>query len=174
MPRFRRGRYSRRSGRSLGSVIQSYKKVINHAPASITAGTSTNYATSLGTDSVAAGQTSAIDTAVPTGAVIKAIEFQYAIQNLVNVAAFAWLVIQRTDNGQTRIAPDVVGGNPQRNQVLHQELFSVGQNQNVNRKILLKIPSKFQRVKEGSQWTMSVKCDQVHTAAAQIIYKFYR
>ena len=161
-------------GNSLGRVIQSYKKVINHAPASVAASTSSNYDASIGVDSVAAGQTSAIDTDVPTGAVIKYIEWQIAIQNLVNVAAFCWLTVQRLDTGQTVVNPQVVGGNPLRNQVFHQELFCVGQNQNVNRKIKFKVPKKFQRVKDGSEWLVRLQVDQISTQAAQVIYKFYR
>lgn len=170
--RYRRS--SRRTGRRLGNVVQSFKKVINAAPASVAASTSVNYIASTGTDSVAAGQTSPTDSNVPTGSVIKYIEFQFAIQNLVNVAAFCWLTVQRLETGQTPVNPQVVGGDPLRNQVLHQELFSVGQNQNVNRVVRFKVPPRFQRVKDGSTWRVRLQSDQISTQAMQIIYKFYR
>ncbi len=172
MPRFRSYRGSRRQ--VMRAPVQSFKKIINIAPASVAASVSTNFVASTGEDSIAAGQTSAIDDGVPTGAVIKYIEFQFSIANLVNIAAFCWLTVQRLDSGQTAINPQVVGGNPIRNQVMLQQMFMVGQSQNVNRTIRYKVPSKFQRVKDGSTWRIRVQCDQISTQACQIIYKFYR
>lgn len=165
---------SRRGGSRIGNVIQSYKKVLNFAPVSTAAAAVTNFSASVGQDSVAAGQTTVTDPNVPTGSLIKYIEVQLALQNLVNIAGFAHVVMQRIESGQTRVVPNAVGGNPQRNQVLHQELFCVGQNQNVNRTLRFKVPPKFQRVKEGSQWQYTLTCDVIHTPACQIIYKFYR
>lgn len=155
-------------------VIQSFKKVINHAPASITAGTNTQYTVSNGVDSVAAGQTSAIDFNVPTGALIKYIEFQYVAQNLVNIANFVSVAIQQTRTGQSAVAPLGVGGSAQRNQVFHQDYLCVGLNQNVNRTYKFKVPKRFQRVREGDQWKMSVNNSAIITGACQIVYKFYR
>ncbi len=163
----------RRRMSSPRSVIQSFKKVINHAPASLTTATQT-WKASTGTDSVAAGQTSATDFAVPTGSIIKYIEFQWCQQNLVNVAAFTHLQVIRLHSGQVTVAPNAVGGSPIRNQVHHQECFCLGQNQNVNRVIRFKVPKKFQRVREGDIWQLNTITDQVSTGVCQILYKFYR
>lgn len=171
MRRFRRS--GRRSSR-LGSVIQSYKKVLNHAPASVAAATQSNKSISTGVDSVAAGQTSVTDAQVPTGSIIKFVEIQLSVQNLVNVAAFGHVAIQLLHSGQGQVAPNASGGSAQRNQVFHLDMFSVGQNQNVNRKYRFKIPPKFQRVREGDTWQISFTCDQIRTEAYQMIYKFYR
>lgn len=147
---------------------------MNDAPASRTAATNQIFAVVTGVDNATVGQSTAVDSNVPTGAIVKYIEFQLAMQNLVNVAAFAHVTIQYKLANQNNVSPNVVGGNPQRNQVLHQDLFCIGQNQNVNRTYKFKIPKKFQRVREGMIWQLVWQGDQIHTAAAQAIYKFYR
>ena len=154
-------------------VIQSYKKVINHAPASRTTGKQA-FGISTGVDSVAAGQTSATDTQVPTGSVIKFIEIQFSVSNLVSVSMFQWIAIQQLRSGQSSIAPNVVGGDPQRNQVHFQKMIQVGKDQNSNMTIRFKVPKKFQRVREGDIWEFTTIADQVSSSAVQIIYKFYR
>lgn len=155
-------------------IVQSYKKVINHAPASRAASTILNFALSEGVDSVAAGQTGPTDVNVPTGAVIKYIEIQYVDVNLVAIASIRHVSIQKLHQGQSTINPALVGGNAQRNQVHMQQMFSVGQNQNSNHVYRFKIPKKFQRVREGDKWQFVVFGDSIHTSAVQAIYKFYR
>lgn len=156
-------------------VIQSFKKVINHAPASIIANTNTQYEASVGVDGVAAGQTSAIDTNVPTGALIKYIEFQFTAINLsLTTPVYIASTIQLVHTGQSIVPPLTVGGNPQRNQVFHQEYFSAGGNQNTNRVFRFKVPKRVQRVREGSKWRLIVNNSDLFTAACQIVYKFYR
>lgn len=169
-----RRRFRRSRRRSLGNVIQSYKKVLNIAPTSRAASTDHLILLVRGQDSVAAGQTSVTDANVPTGAIIKFIEIEYSAVNLVDVSAFHHLSVQRTDSGQSPISSNAVGGDPQRNQVHLQAMMSLAPSQNNNRKILFKIPAKFQRVKEGSSWWYTYTCDQVFSDAIQIIYKFYR
>lgn len=167
----RRRRYTRRS---TGQVIQSFKKVINDAPASRASATVIPFIVVQGVDSVAAGQTTATDVQVPTGSVIKAIEFQYTVANLVSIASNHWISIQHLRSGQTRIAPNAVGGNPQRNQVHFQKLFNVGKDQNSNHTIKFLIPKKYQRVREGDSWEFVAYGDTIHTSGIQVIYKFYR
>ncbi len=169
--------YSRRSGRRSGSprsVVQSFKKVINHAPASRTATTIHVFNISTGVDSVAAGQTSVTDVNVPTGSIIKYVEIQYSISQLVSQAAYFWVTIQRLDSGQAQISGRTVGGNPQRNQVLKQLQLVVGKDQNSNHVWKFKVPKRFQRVREGSKWLLTIESDVVHNSAIQHIYKFYR
>ncbi len=158
----------------MAPVIQSYKKVLNFAPTSRAASTKLNQILTTGTDSVAAGQTGVTDSAVPTGAVIKYIEISFSVANLVNVSQFFWYTIQMVHTGQSSVAPRVVGGNAQRNQVFHQVQFMVGQSQNSNHMFRFKIPKKFQRVREGDKWQLVFESDQVFTEACQVIYKFYR
>lgn len=169
MPYRRRTRSSRTS-----APVQSFKKILNFAPASHAAATTINRVLVTGVDSVAAGQTSPTDSQVPTGSVIKQIEIQFAAQNLVNIAAFLHVCIQHLRTGQAALAPNVIGGNAQRNQVFYQDLKSVGQNQNVNMKLRFKIPKKFGRVREGDTWNFTHLTDQIVTDAVQVIYKFYR
>ncbi len=172
MRRFHSFRGSRRgNGRP---IVQSFKMVVNDAPASVAAGVNNIHTASAGTENAVVGQATTTSTQVPTGAVIKYIEWQLAIQNLVNVAAFAHVAIQQRLSGQGNITPNVVGGNPLRSQVFHQELFCVGQNQNVNRVFKFKVPKSFQRVKDGAIWQLVINVDQVSTQVGQTIYKFYR
>ncbi len=172
MRHFRSSRGSR--NRSLSTVIQSFKKVINHAPASRTVTTIHVFNISTGEDSVAAGQTSVTDVSVPTGSVMRAVEIQYSVSQLVSQAAYFWTTIQRLESGQAQISGRTVGGNPQRNQVHRQGQFMVGDDQNSNHVIRFPIPKRFQRVKDGSKWIFTIESDVVHNSAVQIIYKFYR
>lgn len=172
MTSMQRRRMQRRQ--SLGSVIQSYKKVLNFAPASRPAYTLIDFKLTGGVDGAAAAQTSPTDSNVPTGSVVKYIEIQYSVLNLAAVACFQNATIQRLDSGQLPIDPRSVGGNPQRNQVLHQDLKCISTLTNVNRILRFKIPKKYQRVREGSSWYFSVITDAVTTDACQVIYKFYR
>ncbi len=156
------------------AVIQSFKKVINHAPASRTATTIHAFNISFGVDSVAAGQTSVTDVNVPTGSIIKFAEIQYNISQLVTQAAYFWATVQRTHVGQFPISGRLVGGSSQRNQVMRQLQLVVGKDQNSNHVWKFKVPKKFQRVREGDAWIFTLESDVVHNSAVQHIYKFYR
>ncbi len=154
-------------------VIQSYKKVLNFAPTSIGAG-STNYIMITGTDSVAAGQTGVTDAVVPTGCIVKSITIQCMFSQIVGGSVFLHLSVQHLRAGQSAIASNVIGGNPQRNQVFLQKAMSVGINQNMNPQMSLKIPSRFGRVREGDNWVLEVTNSNTIVTAVQVIYKFYR
>ncbi len=161
-----------RSGRPR-PVIQSFKKVLNILPASFTAGFQSIFLVQ-GVDSVAVGQLSNTDAQVPTGAMVKFIEIQFCVANLVAVACYINCTIQLRHSGQTAQDPDTIGGNKQRNQVFHQDLYTVGLNQNSTHKFKFKIPKKFQRVREGDDWLLTWKNSASVNQSAQIIYKFYR
>ncbi len=158
----------------MGQVIQSYKKVLNFAGAGRGAGSVIDFVITNGVDSIAAGQTGVTDPNVPTGSVIKYFEIMYADANLVSISYTNHWTIQQVHSGQTKISPLVVGGNPQRNQVFAQGLFSVGQNQNSTHIMKFKVPPKFQRVREGDQWIFTIVGSAVHTDTCMVIYKFYR
>ncbi len=158
----------------MAPVIQSYKKVLNFAPTSRAAGSEISQVLATGTDSVAAGQTGVIDSAVPTGSIIKAFIIQYSMANLVNIALFHHITVQHLRSGQTPLASNVVGGSPQRNQVHKQFLKQTGGTQTMNLQFIFKIPKKFQRVRDGDRWMFSYQGSQVYTDALQVIYKFYR
>ncbi len=169
--------FGRRVRRSSGprAVIQSFKKVLNFAPTSHAAAADITFTAVVGTDSVAAGQTAITDTQVPTGSVVKYIEWQLSASNLVSINNFLHWSVQSLYGGQSAfIAANVVGGSNQRNQVFKQGLRVLGQNQNTNITIKFKIPRKFQRVREGGQWALQITADAVWTDACQVIYKFYR
>ncbi len=167
-------RHFRRMRRSTPrNVIQSYKKVINFAPTSRTPVGQVLVLTN-GVDSVAAGQTGPTDADVPTGSVIRYIEITYCFTNLLAVVLFHHMSIQLTHSGQTVITANVVGGDPQRNQVFFQKLMSLGQNQNGFYTMRFKVPPKFQRVREGDKWNLSYIANNSYTDAVQVIYKFYR
>ncbi len=154
-------------------VIQSYKKVLLFADASFAAG-NRGEQTAIGTDSVAAGQTSATDPAVPTGSIIKYIEFQLALNNGTPVPCYVNVAIQYLLESQGVVDPDSVGGSGKRNQTLHMEMFSVGADQNSNHKFRFKVPKRFQRLREGMQWQFVWNNTATVNRKLQIIYKFYR
>lgn len=158
----------------MAPVIQSFKKVINVAPASRLSSTDIENNMSVGTDSVAAGQVGPIDAAVPTGSVIKYFEIQWAMGNLSGGSLFMHVAIQLIHQGQVIVSPNVVGGNAQRNQVFFQTFFQIGTEQNGSRIFRFKVPKKFQRVREGDVWKFVRQGSEVYADGLQIIYKFYR
>lgn len=169
MPRhFKRKFYGPRA------VIQSYKKVLNDAPASRLAATTISLNIAKGVDSLAAGQTGPIDADVPTGCVIKYIEIEWAFMNLLSAGNFIHSTIQKLRANQAPVSPNVVGGNPQRNQVFHQTFRSAGFNQNGNMVLKFKVPKSFQRMREGDVWQFNRIGTGVFSDGLQIIYKFYR
>lgn len=148
--------------------------MLNHAPQSIMT-QKVDYPIAIGVDSVAAGQTGPTNADIPTGSSIRYIEIQFSWANLENNAAnFMFMSIQRTLSGQNTIAPNVVGGNAQRNQVHWQMQRSLGENQNGNIVIKFKVPKKYQRVRELSVWNFTVIATDNTVNAVQIIYKYYR
>jgi len=160
-----------RRRRSRPRMIQrTYKKVLNFAPISRPAATQIDFIAVTGTDAISPGQTTVTDATVPTGSIVEKITWQYSEVNLLAAANFTNIAVQYTVAGQTAIDPRVVGGNPQRNQVLFQNLWTAGQGQNSNHKIEFNVPRKFQRVREGMIWTLSVISGGVKTDACQVIY----
>ncbi len=155
-------------------VIQSYKKVLNFAPASTAAGVDRAFVIVNTVDSVAAGQTSVTDANVPTGSRLKFIEFQLTVGNSTSANVFAHVAFQYRLSTQANVSPNVVGGSDQRNQVLMQDMFAVQKDQNTNRRYRLRIPPRFQRCREGMDWVLVLVADLLTSASGQVIYKFYR
>ncbi len=164
--------FRRRSSRRPGPVVQSYKQVFTGAPITRAASTDFNTVMCLGVDNYTGP--SLIANEIPTGAVVKFIEIQYSAVNLVSIASFMWISIQHLRSGQSAISSRSVSGNPQRNQVHHQVLYSLGPTQNNNRTFRFKIPKKYQRIREGDTWVFARQSDTVFTESLQVIYKFYR
>ncbi len=154
-------------------IVKTYKKVITHAPASHAGSTKIEFPLASGIDSISPGQTSAFDVNVPTGSVIEYIDINYAFINIAGTggADFMSISIQMTLSGQSTIDPRVIGGNPQRNQVFKQEIFSMGHDQNGNRTYRFKIPKKYQRLREGMQWLFVVINSGTFSDNLQAIYK---
>jgi len=171
MRHFRSFRGSR--SRSMRPVVQSMKMVINTAEATFTPGFQTDFI-AQGVDSIAAGQASSIAVNVPTGSIIKYFEVQFAVANVVEAACFVNCTIQYSRSNQGSVDPDAVGGTEQRNQVLHQDLFSVGGFQNSTHKFKFKVPKQFQRLQEGMDWRLVWSNSATIARKVQIIYKFYR
>ncbi len=160
--------------RRMAPVIQSYKKVLNEAPASRISGSDIVSTMSNGVDSTAAGQTGPTDSNVPTGCVIKYFEIQWAMGNVSGGNNFFHVCIQLLHSGQSKVSPNVVGGNPQRNQVFYQSFFQIGTDQNGSRTYRFKVPKKLQRVREGDSWKFVRQGSATFTDGTQIIFKFYR
>ncbi len=157
----------------MAPVIQSYKKVINVIPASYGPGFS-NIIFAQGTENATVGQNNATDGAVPTGAIIKYVEVQFNCINIVAGACFINTSLQYKLVGQNFVDPGIIGGNKQRNQVIHQQYYSAGENQSTSRTFKFKIPKRFQRVREGMDWSFTWSNSATVSAGAQVIYKFYR
>lgn len=141
------------------------------APASYVAG-QTNFIMVNGVDNYSGP--SAANNEVPTGAIVTGIDIQGSVTNLVAISAYVWISIQQVRSGQSAISPRSAGGDPQRNQVFRQLTRMLGKDQNNNWHIKFRIPKKFQRVREGDNWILTVESDQINGENWQFIYKFYR
>ncbi len=166
---FRNFRGSRR--RSMRPVINTYKQVQLHAPASVPAG-KVAYTLSIGVDNYTGP--GATNSEVPTGARIESITILGAVVNLVAIAAFNALTIQNLHTSQATVDPLAVGGNAQRNQVHKTSYKMIGQNQNSNVSFVFRVPPKFQRVREGDKWMLVLNVNQITTQSFYVIYKFSR
>ncbi len=166
-------RMRRRSSMIPRNVIQSFKKVIDIAPESLTVNKH-DILLSQGLDSTTAGQTSPTDVDVPVGSIIKHFNIDLAFINIGNTDCFLWITIQQLRSGQTGVNPRVVGGNNQRNQVFRQKMIGVPPDTNANIHWTFKIPKRFQRVRAGDTWVIRYENDNVVSRCAQIVYKFYR
>ncbi len=151
-------------------MITTFKKIINFAPASFTAGFN-NQVLISGKDNISPKQTSATDGECPTGSRVKYMEIQFCVSNVVSAPCYINCSVQYIIAGQTFNDPDVLGGDPQRNQVLHQDLFTVGANQNSTHKFKFKIPPKYQRIRENMQWAMVWSTNVSVNQTSQTIYK---
>ncbi len=154
-------------------VIKSYKKVLNFAGTSQSVANHVDVITN-GADSLAIGQTGPTDKDVPTGSHVKYFEIQYSGYNGINAAVFLHFSIQLLHSGQTFVDPRLVGGDPQRNQVMHQALATVGQLQSFNRTFKFKVPKRFQRIREGDRWEFVYHNSGVINDIKQVIYKVYQ
>jgi len=166
-------RYRRRRTRGIRPVIQSFKKVINEAPVAQAAG-SRSVLITTGVDSTAAGQTSPTDVDVPTGSLIKYLELQMGLGQIVGGSVIVHYSLQLMRSQQVAVPSNVVGGSPRRNQVFRQYCFALGINQNFNRVIKFPVPERFQRVREGDNWVLEITTSNTLTQVFQFIYKFYR
>ncbi len=167
---FHRGSRGFRRRSTPAPMRRTFKKVLNFAEASFATGVRSEVLIS-GVDGVAMGQTGATDPNVPTGSRITFFEVQMPITNAVNQTAYINCSLQYILASQALQDPDSVGGAPQRNQVLHQELFSVGFNQNSTHKFKQKIPKRFQRIREGMKWMIVWSNSNTVNRRLQVIYK---
>ncbi len=167
---FRRNR--RRRSSAPRAVIQSYKQISVDGPASRASATNILHTIVSGVDNYT-GPGGAFNN-VPTGAVVKFITILATFTNLVSISSLLHFNVQLRRSGISAVTPGAVGGSPNRNTVIHTDMKFIGQNQNTNIRISLKIPPIFQRVREGDTWIIVYRADTVFASATQAIYKFYR
>ncbi len=149
---------------------RTYKKVLDFAPVANGAG-KINHLLVSGADSLALGQTGVTDGIVPTGSKVKGILVNFMASNIVGGSVFQYISMQMLLPSQGTVDPRTVGGSSQRNQVFFQDAYSIGINQNANRKFYFKIPPKYQRMREGMQWYLVSNGTNTVTNAMQVIYK---
>lgn len=170
MPRFRSYRGSRR-GNGPRPFVKTFKKIINSAQASVTSGNNIE-TVAIGVDAISPKQTSSIDIDVPTGSRIRYIEFQFACVNLTAGAVMINASIQYKLSGQSFVDPNLAGGHPQRNQIMHQIMYSASPDQNASRVFKFRLPPKYQRIREGMSWGLVWNGSGTVTRIVQTIYKF--
>jgi len=148
-----------------------FKKVLNEAPASESAG-KIDFIIASGVDGINPTQVSAVDHTVPVGAIISKFDIWLNYASLANVAVFQTWSIQKLHKSQGSIDPLVVGGDDQRNQVMLMGRKSIGFNQNSDIHIKFNVPKRFQRTRAGDFWVVTTNASNVMTAGKMCIYTF--
>ncbi len=168
MPRrtFRRRSYTARP------IVQSFKQISVDGPALRLAATNILHSLVIGVDNYA-GPTVA-NNEVPTGAKIFNIILFLSLGSIASPATTLHFTVQCLRSGQGQVPPGTQGGNPQRNQVIHTEMFFVTAQQSINRTMIIKVPKQYQRIREGDIFQLVYRGDTVFTSITQVIYKFYR
>ncbi len=152
--------------------MRTYKKIITKTIVSSALETAANIA--VGVDSVALGQTSVTDPNVPTGSNIRGVLCQCGFSNPGTTSVEVGATLQYQLSGQSaNVNPLAQGGDPQRNQVLKSWHFIVAQDSMKNINEYVKIPRKFQRIREGMVWRFVVDSaiSVAREEALQFIYK---
>ncbi len=144
---------------------------MNSGQASVTSGKNDELL-AVGVDGVAPKQTTNTDADVPTGSRIRYMEIQFGCVNLTAGAVMVHASIQYTLQSQSTLDPNIAGGNAQRNQIMHQILYSAGPDQNASRVFRFKVPPKFQRIRDGMKWQFVWNASGTVTANTVTIYKF--
>ncbi len=164
--------FRRRARRMAASYPKTFKKVLNFAPAGRASSVKIDFLMVQGTDGASPGQTGPVDALVPTGSIVEFIDIYYCAANLAAVALFHTVSIQNLiANQAATLDPRVVGGATQRNQVHHQEIRSIGENQNATFHYRFKVPKSLRRVKDDSKWLLTVIGNNAWTDVCQVIYK---
>ncbi len=168
MRHFRSFRGSRR--RSMPrSTVRTSKYIVVQASASEPAGIF-SVSMAVGTDNATLGQTTVLDTAIPTGAKIASFEIFMPKINLAATANFLTWTVQRTLSGQALVTPNTAGGNPRRKNILLTGVIGLGDRQNNNAHVKFRVPPKFQRIGDGDVW--SITTDNL-TAVSTFYYIIY-
>lgn len=152
---------------------RSSKYIVDQAEASEAVGQH-SFTLALGTDNDSLGQSSATDSAVPTGSKIRLFDLRAVFGNLVAINDFVYWCIQRRTSGQSVLNPVSPGGNPLRKNILLSGLFSVGKEQNKTLHIRYKVPKRYQRIADGDSWTFTYNLGQITTTAMQVVYKVFQ
>ncbi len=127
-----------------------------------------------GTDNETLGQTSVLNTAVPTGAKIKVFDIRMPKVNLgAGTANFIHWTIQRTLTGQSVINPVGSGGSPLRTNIMLSGVIGLGAGQNDKMHIRFKVPPKYQRIADGTVWNVVGNNGGAVSAVYEFIYKVF-
>lgn len=110
---------------------------------------------------------------MPTGSIIKYIELHHAVANATAGSAIVLTNFGYTLNNGALVIPASVGGDTQRNQIIHMSKFAVSADGAVTRVYRFKIPKQFQRLREGMRWTFGWNNSATLTSSILCIYKFY-
>lgn len=135
--------------------MQTYKKVITNALVSTTV--TTAYDLALGVDNTTLGQTSTTDATLPTGAKISGARIQQGIGNLTAGALQVAVTFQYLLANQVNVPSLNQGGNNQRNQVLKTWHKILAPDEQFNIDTYIRIPRKFQRLREGMRWRVVIE-----------------
>jgi len=152
--------------------IQSFKQITVDGPASRAAATLITHTFVNGVDNYVGPTANNFE--VPTGAKVMGFLVIANFTNLVGVSASLHFHIQCARTGIPSVTPGAVGGDPNRNTIIHTRMVFLGKDQNSNWMFYVKVPRIFQRIREGDIWRLSYQCDTVFASQTQIIYKFYR
>lgn len=115
---------------------------------------------------------------VPTGATVKSVYLFVQILPTAGTANVDWYIWKNPAGALTPAVPGVVGGNPMRRYVMHEEKGIPGNAADgaypLTFKGVIKIPRGRQRFGEGDVLQIRLRGADIYNACVKCIYKFYQ
>ncbi len=159
--------------RSLGTIINSVKNIVDSVQLTVAAGTNTDVVLAVAVNDYTGGVTD-----VPTGCVIRSLYLFVQMLPTTGTANVDWFITKNPANVTSNLpVPGATGGTPQRKYILHEEKGIPGNAADgaypLTFKGVIRIPKGRQRMAESDVINIKLRGVDIHNICIKAIYKFY-